>query len=428
MLSVQMQDDTGSRCLKFRIPSENLASPWSAPLFTSVEDLGQTACNRFLIRSVIGGADVDFWYSKESRSVCRMGVLSTQSSQADVGAVFTVTTWHQPELSGRLPASRWDVPKDWNCQDAGRSESDWALIAQPEDRPVEDAPTGRRRGSVEAWLPAGTAISTLALACGAAGALPTAAAAALSRLAIHRSQGGLAGQPKPAGPPKGVFDQDLTHFSFSFATSTGGAEGASSEGRVFVDLPRRRLLVLGNATMPSGDMDKVTSFFDYQGDNGWAYTMNQGKGFDICFSLRVTRSASQLDNPFAFRFDEGSCAPHSTLEGVRRCAASLGSVNLDLSEKVVEILISESQALLGATFKNIRRGFTSRLAVTDWSTEPADERITGDRSQWTCRSWEVLEAVPEQLAAWELLQVFLGPEATDPHRDARAADRRLHSV
>ncbi|CAK0898999.1 unnamed protein product, partial [Prorocentrum cordatum] len=375
MLSVHMQDATDSRCLRFQVPNENLASPWSAPIFASVEDLGQMACNRFLIRSVTGGTDVDFWYSKESRSVCQMGVLSTQSGQADIGAVFTVTKWHRSEPSERLPASRWEVPKDWNCQDAGQSGSDWALITPQQDVPREGAPADRR-GPVEALLPAGSAISTLALACGAVGALPTAAAAALSRLAIRPPQGGTAGRPEPAAPPKGVFDQDLAHFSFSFATSTSGVEGASSEGRVFVDLARRRLLVLGHASMPSAGMDKVVSFFDYQGDNGWAYTMNQGKGFDICFSLRVTRSAFKLDNPFALRFSEGGCVEHGTPKGARRCTTSLGSAKADPTDKVVDILISDSQALMGVTFKNLGKGITSQLTITGWSTEPADERIT----------------------------------------------------
>jgi len=399
-----------------------------AGIFDGVEAVGDAECNRFTFLGTGDKAEsVEFWFSKEEDTVCRLEVLPpSESGAAGMGALVNVPSW-EPVYSPGGHESFADsqalagAPAGWHCTPAAEAERSWLSLA---------------RVSPPHALPGSVALAKLAEASGVVGMLPTRAADTLRQLVVMSPSAGAEGVAKPSTtPPQAqvdLFGPELQNFAFSFSSTyplQGRAAGGNSalrpqnrgSGELRVDLAKRRLYLRSEAKNVSAGIPQVESRVIFRGDRGrlYARTKMDAEDFEQCWSVRTVEAVpapigGAQPNPFA----RGTLAGRGfSLPGGEGKHAAKYSFYLN-QKKRVELFVDDSNVLAAMNLDDLDRDLSAGIIIDKWSTAPIDDGWFEPSADWKCEDLQFLEYA-EQIAEWDLIRVFFPVEPVPLNEEGR---------
>eukprot|EP00930_Biecheleria_cincta_P037769 TRINITY_DN25949_c0_g2_i1.p1 TRINITY_DN25949_c0_g2~~TRINITY_DN25949_c0_g2_i1.p1 ORF type:complete len:1046 (+),score=207.99 TRINITY_DN25949_c0_g2_i1:35-3139(+) len=428
-LAVKVQDPSKGTSQCQKISLKDLARDLPPPVpgtFDQVEAVGVKECNRYSYFGNDGQfGDVDFWYSEDEDAPCRFAVQHLGKNGTEK-RIIDIKTWRADFGDGD------DEDSLRSCENAEDSSFAWLSVTD-KSRQGDDSLAGV------------VAVQELGDALGKIGLLSPQATSALISMTAKMPPGSgtdndpSSGNHEPALPvpeiQNDIMSPLLKTFSFSFNSTfpqQGNAAGGISHsgalslsrkgvgtGKIKVDTEKRRIYMESAIHDVSKGIRLVETKIIYRADQGRLLTHTKVKDTTDFLQCWELSSAEVLPAEPHLRsknpFQRGKLVdPHFPVPGAAGGLAKKYSFFIS-HRKRVEFFVDQNSALVYMSLNNLERFLSAGIQVGQWSTAPIDESWFDSGNDWQCHETKFLD-YPEQLAQWDMIQVFLPTHSDEDSR------------
>eukprot|EP00929_Paragymnodinium_shiwhaense_P082575 TRINITY_DN4355_c0_g1_i1.p1 TRINITY_DN4355_c0_g1~~TRINITY_DN4355_c0_g1_i1.p1 ORF type:complete len:1077 (+),score=268.25 TRINITY_DN4355_c0_g1_i1:129-3359(+) len=402
----------------------------------------QGECNRF---TYLGdSAQIDLLYNIDGNYPQRLEIHS-KTAKDKTPVIIDISKW-------TTHAAAWSPTPA--CSPAASAKPQW-LTRQPGAAVRPHDPAGETLDFVEALgvvglIPRSSALSVAGVNVRLPGAPPAAAApkAVAPKPAAPKPAAPKPAAPKPAAPaaapaawrggpphakpglPNSALAPGLKSFSFDFSSVIDrpspfheGRERQFSDGKMTVDLARRRFVMEGEISGVGPRMPKVKSKVIFNSEQGklYSYTQIAREQFTRCWSVGASDSLAApaggvQPNPFLRGHFAGSSGPE------QGGPADRYSLTLGPGKRAEFMLDQKTEALASLLVKHVWDDASTTVEVTNWSTAAPVDALFEPGAAWDCKDMRSRDSVRE-LARWDLVALFF-PQGEE-HDSFAPTERRL---
>eukprot|EP00434_Breviolum_minutum_P027097 symbB.v1.2.023964.t1/scaffold2235.1/size84994/3 len=204
-------------------------------------------------------------------------------------------------------------------------------------------------------------------------------------------------------PLKG-FPQGLSGLSGQKLTGEVWRERHHGHGELRVDLEHRRLYLRSSTKDFSKGIPEVTSEIIYRGDRDKLWARSRLGEYEQCWQIDTSQALpgqGHVLNPFR----RGKLTGHSTIPGSSEAAQKY--TFFIAPEKRVDIFVKD-QSLSYLELTDLTRDVATGVHARGWITAPLSQEIFEVGQDWKCEQ-QLPDKYLDQLATWDLIQVFLPP-------------------
>lgn len=239
---------------------------------------------------------------------------------------------------------------------------------------------------------------------------------------FYKQQGDSSADSSEISSSDDVMSPLLTSFGFSFesihplhgfSTALGGQKVTGevmrsrhhSHGEIRVDLEHRRLYLRSTTKDFSSGIPEVTSEIIYRGDRNQLWARFRLNAKEQCWQIDTSQAlggGGRAPNPFR----RGKLSGHSTIPYTSQAAQKY--TFFVAPEKRVDIFVRD-HTLGYLELTDLTRDVATGVRSQGWITAPLSEEIFEVGQDWQCEQ-ELPDKYLDQLATWDLIQVFLPPE------------------
>jgi len=205
-------------------------------------------------------------------------------------------------------------------------------------------------------------------------------------------------------PLKG-FPQGLSGLSGQKLTGEVWRERHHGHGELRVDLEHRRLYLRSSTKDFSKGIPEVTSEIIYRGDRDKLWARSRLDDYEQCWQIDTSQALPGHQDHVLNPFRRGKLTGHSTIPGSSEAAQKY--TFFIAPEKRVDIFVKD-QSLSYLELTDLTRDVATGVHARGWITAPLSQEIFEVGQDWKCE--QVLpDKYLDQLATWDLIQVFLPP-------------------
>lgn len=239
---------------------------------------------------------------------------------------------------------------------------------------------------------------------------------------FYKQQGDSSADSSEISSSDDVMSPLLTSFGFSFesihplhgfSTALGGQKVTGEvmrsrhhgHGEIRVDLEHRRLYLRSTTKDFSSGIPEVTSEIIYRGDRNQLWARFRLNAKEQCWQIDTSQAlggGGRAPNPFR----RGKLSGHSTIPYTSQAAQKY--TFFVAPEKRVDIFVRD-HTLGYLELTDLTRDVATGVRSQGWITAPLSEEIFEVGQDWQCEQ-ELPDKYLDQLATWDLIQVFLPPE------------------